>query len=458
MRIAATAALVLLAACHPKATSDAAAFQPARDGGAAAAGISDLSDPKTLLAEVDRLKDDLKDKPKTFEVLSALGNLYYENGRYLDAADTFRQALVLAAPFEEEAGALRKKGVQPAPDLPLECRRSGPTYGLAEIAVAARKLDPPHDLRCLDAALEIGIAARSRRGNALYLVGSPDAALAEHQRVLARSADYPESLFFVGAILLEQSRGDKAKLAEGKKFWSRLLEVAPDHPRAALVKESLPRADEIFAPREPPPGPQAAQGASGLPAGHPAIAPGDGASPAREGAGPGAASAGPGGALPSGHPSISGNQGASPMAHAGPTQEEVANVADAVRGTERTPALEKGLDDLTVEAEKLLDDGKYQEARDAIVRVMPMRPDDARTAADMGAAMRGLGRAEMAERVLGRALQLDPRQPRALLELGRLYAQKGDKGKALETLRAVQAADAKFAAAHKVPEEISRLQ
>ena len=145
------------------------------------------------------------------------------------------------------------------------------------------------------------------------------------------------------------------------------------------------------------------------------------------------------------------------MAHAGPSAEEVANVADAVSGTERTPELEKGLDQLTGEAEKLLDAGKYQEARDSIVRVMPMRPNDARTAADMGAAMRGLGRAEMAERVLGRALQLNPKQPRALYELGKLYAQKGDKAAAREKLQAAQAADQQFAQAHDVAGELSRL-
>ena len=143
MRLPAATALLVLAACHPTVSTDARPPASAADGGSA-----DLSDPKALLAEVDRLKDDLKDKPKTFEVLSALGNLYYENGRYLDAADAFRQSLLLSAPFEEQSEALVKKGVQPATDLPLECRRSGQSYGLVEIGAAARKLDPPHERRC----------------------------------------------------------------------------------------------------------------------------------------------------------------------------------------------------------------------------------------------------------------------------------------------------------------------
>jgi tetratricopeptide (TPR) repeat protein len=432
------AALLLLAACNPRASNDAS---PAA---APDAGALDSADPKALLAEVDRLKDQLKDRPKTFEVLAALGNLYYENGRYLEAVDSYRQALALSAPAEAEDEALRQKKVKAAPELPAECRRAGPGYGLAEIAEVARKLDEPKRLRCLDAVLELALAARARRGNSLYLIGNPDGALAEHKRVLEKSPDYPESLFFVGAILLEKSHGDKALLEEGKKYWRRLLVVAPDHPRASLVKDSLPRADEIFTPKakEPVAGGQ-------LPPGHPPMT-AEGALP------PGHPPTAADGALPPGHAAVGGAAG--PMAHAGPSAEEVANVADAVSGTERTPELEKGLDELTGEAEKLLDQGKYQEARDSIVRVMPMRPNDARTAADMGAAMRGLGRAEMAERVLTRALELDPRQPRALYEMGKLLAQKGDKPAAREKLQAAQAADAKFAQAHDVAGELSRLR
>ena len=405
----------------------------------------DGSDPKQLLAAVDQMAGQLKDKPKSFEVLSALGNLYYENGRYLEAVDSFRQALAIAAPVEVERDALIKKGVKPAAELPLACRRSGPTYGLTQIAAEARRLaptDPAAALRCDEEALNAATADRARRGNGLYLVGQPDGALAEHRRVLEVAPDYPESLFFVGAITLEQSHGDKAKLEEGKKYWRRLLEVAPDHPRADIVRESLPKADELFGKK--------AQAAGGLPPDHPGLEGGaGGAPPNRPGldGSPMAHTGLPGEQLP--------GQGAG---GAGPSPELVGNVADAVAQTERTPELESGLDALTAQAEALLDSGKYQEARDKLVRVMPMRPQDARTAADLGAAMRGLGRDEMAERVLGRALELDAKQPRALYELGKLSEARGDKATALARLRAVQDADAKFAQAHGVAAEIARLE
>jgi Flp pilus assembly protein TadD len=151
------------------------------------------------------------------------------------------------------------------------------------------------------------------------------------------------------------------------------------------------------------------------------------------------------------------------MAHSGAPSDRVdpaalAAVEDAVKNTERTPELEKGLDDLTAQAEKLLDQDKYQEARDAIVRVMPMRPGDARTAAVMGGAMRGLGRTEMAQRTLSVALQNDPKQPRALYEMGKLKASSGDKAGAAESFRSLQTADPKFARAHGVDEQLARLK
>lgn len=428
MRRAACALGVLIFACKPSQPAPA----PAARGG-------EGSSSQALLAEVDRLKDQIKDKPKTFEVVSALGNLYYDNGRYLEAVDSFREAEELSAPAQAEADALRAKGVKPAADLPAVCRRSGPEYGLAKIAEAARNLDPPHHLRCLDTALDLALQDTARRGNSFYLIGNPDSALAEHRKVLARSPDHPESLFFVGAILLEQSNGDKKRLEEGKKYWQRLLKVAPDSPRAAIVRETLPKADEVFKPR--PEGEAAAQG--DLPPGHPPVARND---------------------LPPGHPPIEGNQPGAPMSHGGapaaaePTSEEVKNLEEAVANTERTPELEKGLDELLAESEKDLDQGRYQEARDAAVRVMPMRPNDARTSAAMGGAMRGLGRMEMAQRTLAHALQIDPRQPRALYEMGRLKAQQGDKEGAARSFAELKSADPAFARAHGVDQEMAKLK
>ena len=429
------------------------------------AGALNGQDPKSLMAAVDALGA-AKDKPKPFEVQAAIGNLYYEGARYLDAVDAYRLALVTSLPVETELLALEAKGLAPSADLPLECRRSGTSYGLEQIAAVARRAaaaEPAKAVRCLREAIAPAILARSRRGNALYLAGQPDGALAEHKRVLLLEKDYPESLFFVGAITLEQSKGNKEQLEEGKKWWRRLLEVAPEHPRAAIVKESLPKADELFTPK--PAAPLVAGGGNALPAGHPPIAAGQ----------PSPGPVRPDAQLPPNHPpldgaapgTVGGNMPNAPMAHSGdqavpapqgPSVETVAAMEDALRQTERTPEMEKGLDELCNQAEVDLDAGKYTEARGKIVRVMPLRPNDARTAAIMGAAMRGLGRAEMAERVLGTALAKDPNNARANYELGLLYASRGDKANARSKFETVQTADAKFADAHNVAAELQKVK
>jgi Flp pilus assembly protein TadD len=134
------------------------------------------------------------------------------------------------------------------------------------------------------------------------------------------------------------------------------------------------------------------------------------------------------------------------------------NLEEAVANTQRTPELEKGLDELLAESETALDQGRYQDARDAAVRVMPMRPNDPRTSAAMGGAMRGLGRTEMAQRTLMHALQLDPKQPRALYEMGKLRAQQGDKAGAAQSFAMLKSTDPRFAQAHKVDEELAKLR
>ncbi len=439
------AAALALISCEKSATTPASPVAASANAPRAADSATDGLDPadqKKLLAAVDALAGPLKDRAKPYEILYALGNLYYDNNRYLEAVDSFRQALALAQPIEAEADALRAKGVKPAPVLPAECKLKTPDVAQAQVAAAAKSFaasDPARALRCDLEAISTLNDLRSRHADGLYLIGQPEAAREEHLRVLARVKDAPESLFFVGAITLEQSNGDKIQLEEGKRYWKRLLEVAPNHPRAALVKESLPKADVMFAPRT-----------GDAPAEEPAQAAPSAAMPSQ---------------LPPGHPPL-GGQGSGPAAPSapapavtgGPTPEMVQAVAQAAAQTERTPELEKSLDALTTQAEADLDAGRYQQARDEMVRVMPMRPNEPRVAADLGAAMAGLGKLEMAERVLSRALAGDPHQARALYEMGKLLAARKDVAGAREKFLAVKSADAKFATAHGVDAELGKLK
>src|SRR5947209_1697686 len=55
-------------------------------------GSVDGKDPKELLATVEAMKAQLKDKPRDFAVDMALGNLFYDNGRYVEALEYYRDA------------------------------------------------------------------------------------------------------------------------------------------------------------------------------------------------------------------------------------------------------------------------------------------------------------------------------------------------------------------------------
>ena len=87
-----------------------------------------------------------------------------------------------------------------------------------------------------------------------------------------------------------------------------------------------------------------------------------------------------------------------------------------------------------------------------------------RTHTQSNTAFRGFGGPQgviLIEAVLGdiaRALQLDPQQPRALYEMGKLLASRGDKAGAAKKLRAAQSADAKFAQSHGIAQELAKLR
>ena len=373
-------------------------------------------DAKELLKQVDAMKEQLKDRPKSTEIALALGNLYYENSRYLEAIDSYRQAEETAAPLEKKYADLRAKvGPKAKPaKAPAACAL-GQDRGSEAVAAEGDKLvaaKPAEALACYQEALAPARLAHARRGNAFYLVGNADGARAEHETVLASDPDYVESLFFLGAMTLEEAQGDKAKLAEGKRYWQRLLEVAPDSPRAALVKENLPKADTIFAKRAPPPS-KASGEANGETGG-------------------------------------------------GPSAEEVSAMAEAAQNT---PAEKTDLADFTKildEGDKLLDEGKADEARAQYVRVMPFtmsRADLAslrgRAAAGMGGAVRKTNPA-MAERTLSMALAQEPDNARANYELGLLKLDQGDKAAAAAAFKKVIAKDPYFAGAHHVNDLIAK--
>jgi tetratricopeptide (TPR) repeat protein len=396
---AAAVGLSFAAACIPENEKKPPAFLAAPDAGPRAATGTEAElakDPKALLARVDALKTELEGRPRTFQINVALGTLYYDNGRYIEAIQYFRDALASAATAEQRLLALKAEPRLAGADaaVPEACRVDVPDEraaaegqklrSLETIAEQAQKLeatDPAAAAACWSQALPSIALVHAKRGNSWYLIGNPDKAREDHEAALRLDENHPEALFFSGALQLELAKGDPVQLAAGKKAWERLLAVAPDHARAALVRETLPRVDQIFGAR---PDLSAAHGGS-----------------------PHVAMAQPG--------------GDTTPAVAGPSAPAVDPATmQAFQNTEMTPELAASLDKLLVQGEQQVADGKWQEALETLRGVMPYRPDG-RVALALGIALRELGK-PTAERVLTQAQRMpggDP--PRAKLELAKLY-------------------------------------
>lgn len=393
------AGLALAAGCIPENEQRTPKFLAAPDAGPApSTAYSDAelaNDPKSLLAKVDALKDELADRPRDFHINVALGTLFYENGRYIEAIQYYRDALAGAATAEQRLLALRNEAKVPThAEVPESCRpdlldarataagqKQRALETIIEEAQKREATEPAAAVACWAQTLPSIALVHAKRGNSWYLIGNPDKARADHAAALALDPDHPEALFFSGALTLELAKGDAAQLAEGKRSWERLLAVAPEHPRAALVRDTLPKVDQIFGPR---PDPNAAHAAP-----HPAVAGGSGTMA----------------------PAMAEPSGVAPLDPA---------TVKAVQGTEITPEFAATLDQLLALGEQHVAAGKWQDALDTLRGVMPYRPDG-RVALAMGIALRELGK-PTAERVLTQAQRMPGGDPaRAKLELAKLY-------------------------------------
>lgn len=240
---------------------------PAIDQGGAPAAADQMTS-KELLEKLDSMKDQLKDRPKTAEIEYALGNLYYENGRYLEAIDYYRRLLERTAPAMQRYLEVRKEPHRTLTPEQSGCPASAhPSYDqLIAIADAKAKAgNASAAVTCYEAALLPVVVAKARRANAFFLIGNPDESAREHREVLAIEPDFVDSLFFLGAVLYESGDGDSAKLEQARDAWTRYLATDPAPDRAKLVRENLAKIAEALKngghlPEEAPQAPMTAMG------------------------------------------------------------------------------------------------------------------------------------------------------------------------------------------------------
>jgi tetratricopeptide (TPR) repeat protein len=372
---------------------------PAADGGAparpAATGLPpghpDISGGKSAPSAGDILQQldatpDLKTRPKPFEVAASLGKLYFTQGRYPDAVVYLRQA-------QDGAGTLRTlylaerrrvKGKLPdsqAAGCPPEASAT-PGVLATRAKERAEAGDHATAAACALQALEPALEAGALLGNALFLGHDAPGALAAYGWVLEVDPLQPLALYGRAGVRFDTRPDDVASLRLAKADLAAFLARWPNIPQSPQARALLGRTEALLR----------AGGLSKFEAARPKPSP-----PTDVALAP------------------------APTNEAPPALNP--ETVEAIRSTERTPELQKGLAELVVQGEEALGKGQYQAALDAYRRVVPFEPENGRAKAGMAWALVGLNRQPMAERVWSVAVQADPQ---AVETLGDTLAKEGN--------------------------------
>jgi tetratricopeptide (TPR) repeat protein len=342
-----------------------------------------------LIKQLDSVKG-LKDQDKPFDVASAVGKLYFGNGRFDEATLFFKQAMAKVSPLRALFLAQKAKADAKHEKLPeadsVGCHLSSEAElpALTQKAQAlAAKGQSAAAAACAKAGLKPALDVESLLADALFLSGDSKGALAEHAAVLQVDPKEPNSLYGHAGVLFDGANDDVAQLKKAKAELAHFIELYPSVPHAAQAKLLVARAEQAIA----------AGGMSKLP--HPRMT---GPIPHRQAQmlqGPMMAQGQAQG------PMMAGAGGGNPPAL---TQDQI----NAVQNTERTPEMMQGLQKLVEQGEDALAQGKFQDALDAYKRVVPFEPENGRAKAGMAWALVGMNRQPMADRIWQVAVGADP--------------------------------------------------
>ena len=341
---------------------------------------------RDILQQLDNTPD-LKTRPKPFEVAASVGKLYFGQGRYQDAVVYLRQAQEGASALRALYLAERRQVKGKLPDAaaagcpPPATSAPGAAAAAAQAKAAAK--DHAAAAACALQALAPALEAVAFLGNALFLGSDVPGALQAYAWVLEMDPLQPLALYGRAGVHFETRPDDLATLRTVKKDLTELLQAWPNIAQAPQARALLARTEELLR----------AGGLAKYTAAHPKSAP--------AAAGTAAAPAAQPDSLPALNP----------------------ETVEAIRSTERTPELQKGLQDLVEQGEEALGKGQYQAALEAYRRVVPFEPENGRARAGMAWALVGLNRQPMADRVWSVAVDSDPQ---AVDALGDLLAKKGN--------------------------------
>ena len=168
----------------------------------------DAAKARTLFEDLVARAEDPAEK---INYLQRVALTHYEGGDIDTAVATLDQALALQP---DHVGSLRM-----AIDLLVGANRETDAEPYMNRLPAGEKVDA-------NALLNVGIAA--------YNDGDVDTALEKFERVLGDYPDNPNAHYYLGLCYLGKGVNDKARM-----HLEKMLEIAPDHERAAEAKEFL---------------------------------------------------------------------------------------------------------------------------------------------------------------------------------------------------------------------------
>jgi tetratricopeptide (TPR) repeat protein len=165
--------------------------------------VAAVPDPTAFVQTEAALKAILDNRPGDLQTLIRLGNLYYDNNRFQEAADYYGRAL-------------------------------------------------EHDPR--------NVPVRTDRGTCYWNLGKPDAAIADFQKSLEVDPAHAQTLFNLGVVYLH----GKNDPVQAKAAWQKLLAANPAYPEKAKVQEMIASLSGAPQSGRPSPSRQGTPGSAGM--------------------------------------------------------------------------------------------------------------------------------------------------------------------------------------------------
>lgn len=316
----------------------------------------------------------IKEQDKPFEIAASLGRLYVGSGRLTEAKAYFQQAMTKAEPlrlfFVAQRRALGAKAIPP-PDV-SGCAPSSDATVVTLLAKAqgrAKAGDVAGAVSCARAAWAPVAEAEVQYGNLLFVLGDSAAALGAYAHALDTFEGNAEARYSRAALLLDTKGDEPATLKTVKADLERFLKEAPSSPRAPQAQRLLERAT------------QAVEQGGILKVPRVAAAP--------------------------------------PPVQPPQLSPETIKAFESAPRNEQTEA---NFGKLIETGEEHLARGRFEEARQSYLQVMPYQPANPRLRAGMAWAMLRLNRQPMADNVWKAALET----PDAIAALGDTLKAKGD--------------------------------